>query len=103
MFDELIKGEDDQSSVDVLNNLTMPEFINMKTDLQMKAIRKLLEVKYFELRLKGIADVEILGELMEYYKELMVSYNRSGRKEIITGIANMRDRYVEEELKKLDD
>lgn len=80
------------SIVDVLKKLLNSKDIEMKTDLEMEQIQVLIQMKWFTLCYLNPEKepFEVLLMTMDYYLQLMTSYNRKSRTEIVTAISNMK-------------
>lgn len=94
MFENMFNMEEG-NSIDILNNLLNNNNITMKTDLNMLQIKELIKIKWFsELhnpKNKEKSGIEILSMVMDYFMELMTSYQRKSRIEIIKGITELKE------------
>lgn len=100
LFDNIMPQEQQGSSIDILKDLLNPENIEMKTDLTLRKIQALVQVRYWlTCRVnKDITPEENLSDCLSYYLQLLVSYNRQSREESIKGISEMKDALLNNEL-----
>ena len=102
MFESLLQGNQQKSAVDVLDTLLDPKNITMKTDLNMTQIKILCQLKWYSLlkdpSYKDKSPTELLDLVMTYFLELMVSLKRKSREESIKGIAEMKDKLLDQQL-----
>lgn len=99
MFEGMFDSGGDASPIGVLNNLMETENITLKTDLNMTQIQIAAQLYWFKLikapehRGKTVAELRVLWA--EYVMELMVSYKRQGRGEMIKGVTDFSQRLME--------
>lgn len=98
MFENLLTDEDN-TSIDVLMKLLDQLDIESKTELEMPQIKLLTKAKWFALRSlpdnKNKTAEELLLETLEYYMTLKVSYKRKRSGEIIKGLSEMKDIFLQ--------
>jgi hypothetical protein len=90
------------TAIDIFKKLLDPDNIVIKTQTDMDKIRVLLKIKWIAEIKKSINKekpvMEIFqDEIIPYYLSLMCSLNRQSRTEIINGLKNMNERYIEKE------
>lgn len=99
MFDELFNTEDN-TSIDILLKLIDKLDIETKTELEMPQIKIITISKWFELRSKEENKNKTKEELMikafEYYMLLKYSYKRKRSEEIIKGLSEMKEIFLEQ-------
>ena len=100
MFENLLGNDSQKSSVDVLDSLLNTENIDMKTDLDLGKIKVLCQLKWFSLLKnpfnKTKTAMDLLDETLEYYKVLMCSLDKNRVNDIIKGISDMKQQFIEE-------
>lgn len=88
--------------MEVLTDLLEKENIELKTHLTIEQIKVLIQLKWHSLIYKkenlDKDPMELLTEVLDYYLQLKVSLNREGRKEIIKGITEVREKFLESSL-----
>lgn len=98
MFENLLTDEDN-TSIDVLMKLLDQLDIESKTELEMPQIKILTKSKWFALRAmeehKNKTGEELVLMTLEYYMTLKVSYKRKRSGEIIKGLSEMKDVFLQ--------
>lgn len=98
LLDSLSGGEQ-PTPIDVLLELLNTENIELKTDLNMTQIKVLFQAKWFTDLLKeenkDKDPYEIFQDCLIYFMQLMTSLKRQRAKEIIEGIKDMREKFMD--------
>jgi len=104
MFENIFGQDDSQKTpIDILQSLISSDDIDMKTDLNINQIKILCKIKWVtlnEIESRKPFDqrrdpYELFSEVIEYFKALMCSNRRLGRKEIIDAIKEMKRELLE--------
>lgn len=99
MFEGLIPSNKEKpSNTEILGMLLSNDNVNLHTDMNMRRIRTLCQIKWFRLSM-DLADnrtpLEKFDEIMEYYKELLISNKRIREDKIIDGLKHIEEQEQE--------
>lgn len=99
---ENIDSNSDFDPFKVINELISPKNIDLKTRLNSKQIKILVKTKFLELiRVnrtfppdKSLTEIELFMKILEYYKNLKVSYRGQSRDEILRGVTDVSPNWI---------
>lgn len=99
LFDNLTGGGEDNSPISILKELLNGKDIEMKTDLNIKQIRVLVQFRlYYLLKDPDIKTKDAVDKTLDYYLRLLLSVGRKSRIEATDAVKQMKDSMMENQL-----